>query len=169
MKGKKRIRTGECVQTCRAYTRREKGGINWFLYRKYILIPHLYRFYEEVQAANPGTNIWLIEDNAPSHLKSAQVCKKDREERRIRKIDWSANFPDLHPIEEVWFYTDAALEPQWCEIRGVGKEAQNQARKAITEVCESENIKQDTEGICNCWKVKLQLCYDRNSNNKFRG
>ena len=44
--------------------------------------------------------------------KAAQVCKKDRKEREIRKVDWPANSPDLHPIKEVWFYKDAALEPQ---------------------------------------------------------
>lgn len=88
MKGRKRIRTVENVYKHIELTRgEEKRGIDWFLYQKYILIPHSYRLYEEVQASNPGTNIWLIEDNAPSHSKATQVCKKNREERGIRKVD----------------------------------------------------------------------------------
>lgn len=82
------------------------------------------------------------------HPKAAQDSK-DREETGKRKVDWPGNSPDLHPIEEVWYYTDAALEPQWCEISSARKEAQNQARKAITEVWELENIQQDAEEIYN--------------------
>lgn len=71
----------------------------------------------------PEPCVWLMEDNTPLHSKAAQVCK-DREERGIRKVDWPVNSPDLRRVEEIWYYTDAALEPQWCEISSARKEAQ---------------------------------------------
>ena len=55
IKSKKRIKTVENMYKYVKLTQRgKKGGNNWFLYQKYILIPHLYRFYEEVQALNPS-------------------------------------------------------------------------------------------------------------------
>ena len=87
--------------------------------------------------------MWLIEENAPLQSKAAEVCKRDREERGIKNVDWPASSPDLHPIEEAWFYTDEMLEPQWCDMRGAGKEAQ------LTDVWGSDNIQKDAQGICN--------------------
>lgn len=150
MKGRKRLRTVENVYKHVDLTRAgKKGGIDWFLYRKFILLPHLYKFYEEVRVTNAEATVWLIEDNVPSHSKAVEVCRKDKEERGIKEVDWPANSPDLHPIEEVWFYTDEMLESQWRDIKGAGNEAQLRARKAIIDVWESEKVEQDAQTICN--------------------
>ena len=52
----------------------------------------------------------------------------------ITYVDWPASSPDLHPIEEVWFYTSEMLELRWCDMRDAGKEAQLRVRTAITDV-----------------------------------
>lgn len=77
----------------------ERGGIDWFLYREYCLMPFLYPYYEQVQRAHSDKEIWLVEDNAALHTKAAEICEKDRRERGILKAPWPPNSPDLNSIE----------------------------------------------------------------------
>lgn len=64
-----------------------KGGIDGFRYRREILVPILYPFYEQIQAANPDITVWLIEDNAPAHTRAARQCREDRRLRNIQKCE----------------------------------------------------------------------------------
>ncbi len=61
----------------------------------------LYHFYKEVQRVNPTRKVWFIEDNASAYTKAANVCSNIVKEKGIRKVNWPANSPDLHPIEDI--------------------------------------------------------------------
>lgn len=130
MKGKKRKRVPKQEYKFEPIVRKgKKGGIDGVAYRDKILLPLLYPFYEQIRDANPGKEVWLIEDNAPSQKKAARLCLKERESRGILKVEWPANSPDLHPIEDVWDYEKSLLAPKWKELRGAGKNVQERARK----------------------------------------
>jgi len=75
-----------------------RGGIDWFIYRERILSPLLYSFITLVQAARPG--VVIMEDNAPVHIHHYH----DRLQQQLgfQKLEWSANSPDLNPIETIW-------------------------------------------------------------------
>ena len=45
--------------------------------------------------------VWLIEDNASSHIKAAKIYADIIKEKRIKKVEWPANSPDLHLIENI--------------------------------------------------------------------
>lgn len=90
----------------------KKGGIDAVAYRDKILLPLFYPFYEQVQDAHSDREVWLIEDNASSHQKAAKMCYHERETWGILKVDWPANLPDLHAIEDVWFYEKSLLTPK---------------------------------------------------------
>lgn len=143
----------------------KKGGIDAVAYRDKILLPLLHPFYEQVRDAHPDREVWLIEDNGSSHQKAAKMCYHEREIRGILKVDWPANSPDLHPIEDVWFYEKSLLAPKWKELRGAGKNEQEKARKEIGNVWKSEEILAKTKEITSGWRSKLQKCSDQNGQN----
>lgn len=147
----------------------KKGGIDGVAYRDKILLPLLYPFYEQIKAANPNKEIWLIEDNAPSHKKATRICEKERNTRGILKVDWPGNSPDLHPVEDVWDYEKDLLAPKRKELRGVGKNVQEGARKEIAKIWKSEEVLIKTREITGGWQEKLQKCNYLDGQNKVRG
>jgi len=77
--------------------------VDWWYYSQVILIPKLWPYYQAVCHANPGREVWLIEDNAPPHIKANRLFADEKKRRNIRTIDWPSNSPDLHPIENTFF------------------------------------------------------------------
>lgn len=57
---------------------KSQDGINWYLYRKKKFSPKFYLFCEKV-AQETGKKVWLIEDNAFFHFKTAA----NQEEKHI--------------------------------------------------------------------------------------
>lgn len=103
--GKRRRKKPEDLYKFKALTRdHQKGGWDWYLYRKYVLLPLLYPYCEKLAARYPDRNIWLVEDNASLHTKAAEVCAELRLDRGILKADHPSNSPDLNRIEPVWDY-----------------------------------------------------------------
>ena len=49
---------------------------------------------------NNNPNAQLMEDGAPIHR--SKVATEWRKENGVTKLDWSAQSPDLNPIENVW-------------------------------------------------------------------
>ena len=74
-----------------------------------ILHARLYPFYYQVCQANPGREVWIIEDRASPHKKAAEIEAEYRSEMEIRScilpgdggklIGWPSNSPDLNMIE----------------------------------------------------------------------
>lgn len=111
-----------------------KGDIDGFRYRREILVPILYPFYEAIQAANPDVTLWLIEDNAPAHTRAARQCEENRRLRSIQKCVWPPDSSDLHAIEDLWGPENSLVRPKLFDIKGASKEAQKKARLVIEEV-----------------------------------
>jgi len=79
------------------FTRFEDSkGIDWWLYAKRIYLDLLYPYYEAVQRANPDKEVYLVEDNAPSHQKASRFLEEVRKERGIRKVPHPPNSPNLN-------------------------------------------------------------------------
>jgi hypothetical protein len=167
-KGTKRIRKPEQVWKFQQLRRDHKsGGIDWFLYRRKVLLPILYPSYEAVQHANPGVEVWLVEDNASPHAKAAAVCERDRREKGILKAPWLPNSPDLNVIEEAWGYLKDMIEAY--TIEGSSELAQDQLRACIAREWEAEGMEQFLDDRCAAFKEKLERCLAHNGNNNFKG
>ena len=80
---------------------------------------------------NPGKNVWVIKDNAPAHVKAARLCQEEREQRGIKKVDWTPNSPDLHWIESLWDPMKDDLQPRWRKIKGASKASKDKAREEL--------------------------------------
>lgn len=48
-------------------------------------------------------------------------------QKGIKKVDWPANFSDLHPIEDIWDQEKEMLSSKQKKLRGARKEVQEQA------------------------------------------
>lgn len=149
--------------------RGKRGGIDAFLYREKVLLPLLYPFYEKVKQENPDVNVWLIEDNAPSHTLAAKQCQEDRERRGIKKVDWPPNSPDLHAIEYMWGPEKNQLTPDWLKIKGAGRDAKSKAIALIEKAWTSPQMGETAKRACAGWPDKLRQCLAQEGDNKFNG
>jgi hypothetical protein len=80
-----------------------KGGINWAAYREQYLQPILYPWIREVLQPRlleltGDDTVWLVEDNAPSHMTARVIDFEDRIAMHIRTFDWPAQSPDLNKL-----------------------------------------------------------------------
>jgi hypothetical protein len=79
----------------------EKGGLDyvWYAFKVYkdLLIP----YYQEVQKAFLNKRVVITEDSAPAHVRARKLLAPELEEAQVEFIEWAANSPDLHPIEDL--------------------------------------------------------------------
>jgi hypothetical protein len=74
--------------------RSNKGGIDWFRYRKQVLEPLLLPFAKMIP------NAWVLEDGAPAHNHHANKLLYKTE--GVQRLPWPGNSPDLNAIEKAW-------------------------------------------------------------------
>ena len=77
-----------------------KGGIDWYRYAKYIIIPKLVPFAKRCMLLRPGTIVQ--EDGAGSHALKHQATLYSTE--NINRLLWPGNSPDLNMIEPAWIW-----------------------------------------------------------------
>lgn len=75
--------------------RKSKGGIDWYRYRKEILLPKLFP-----HARRCGWDAIVQEDKAPSH--DHWFNQETFRVNDINRLLWPGNSPDLNPIEPCW-------------------------------------------------------------------
>ncbi|KAF2176555.1 hypothetical protein K469DRAFT_401135 [Zopfia rhizophila CBS 207.26] len=80
---------------------RSKGGIDWIRYQETILYPKLYPWAKEIHEAT-GRPVYIIEDNAPSHIKAKRLAVEERQKYPgVYVVDWPALLPDLNKREDL--------------------------------------------------------------------
>jgi transposase len=99
-------------------TRRLGQGIDWYRYRKEILIPKMLPFAKECMVDRPGTLVQ--EDKAPAHSHSIQ--EQVYQLHDVKKLLWCGNSPDLNAIEQAW---------PWMKRRTTKKGAPKSRKEAI--------------------------------------
>jgi hypothetical protein len=94
----------------------EKGGLDyvWYAFKVYkdLLIP----YYKEVQKAFPNKRVVISEDSATPHVRARKLYAPELEEAGVEFIDWPANSPDLHPVEDLQRHHKLLLEDLRFEV-----------------------------------------------------
>ena len=131
--------------------------------------PILYPFYYEVCKANPGREVWLIEDRASPHEKAYNVEVQLREEQGIRSCinQWPGKSPDLNMIEPCWGDLKDDCHPHWRNVVGSGESAKTEARRTVTAGWKliEESCRNHARGFLE----RLQQVEQRGGNNNVRG
>ena len=86
----------------------KKGGIDWYRYWKYILLPKLIPFAKECEKDRPNTVVQ--EDNAPSHAHRHQDTVYILYD--VVRLLWPGNSPDLNAIEPAWWWLKRSTTAQ---------------------------------------------------------
>jgi hypothetical protein len=87
-------KTGKFVQNAKA------GGIDWYRYRRVILLKKLIPFAKECAKERPKTVVQ--EDNASAHAHPAQA--EIYKIFDVQRLLWPGNSPDLNMIKPAWAY-----------------------------------------------------------------
>jgi hypothetical protein len=96
-RGMKRARNPQHIFKPEKLVRGEKTrGINWFLYRKYILHERLFPYLQELQKLNTNRPIVVVEDGALCHSKAYSVCEAEYALLRLIRAPYTPNSPDLN-------------------------------------------------------------------------
>ncbi|KAF1355600.1 hypothetical protein EJ07DRAFT_181933 [Lizonia empirigonia] len=107
-------------------------GIDWFLYRKYVLHDRLFPYLRKLQELNPNRPIVVVEDNAPAHTKAAEICTAEYALRGIIKAPHQPNSPDLNQIDPLWDYEKDQLDGRF--QRSSSKDAVLEDTESIVEM-----------------------------------
>lgn len=77
-----------------------KGGIDWYRYQTYVLLPRLIPFIHEI--IDKYGECFLVQDGAPSH--NAWQQNELLEIPGLTVLPWPENSPDLNQIEPCWYH-----------------------------------------------------------------
>ena len=136
-----------------------KGGIDWYRYQTYVLLPRLIPFIHEV--INKYGECFLIQDGAPSH--NAWQQEELLKIPHLTVLPWPANSPDLNQIEPCWYHLK----------RKVSKRPYSPTTKQGTiEAWEDEWQNLDMEKVGQwCGKLceRMERVKDQEGDNKFHG
>lgn len=75
-----------------------RGGIDWYRYQQYILLPKLIPFAQDCMKTRPRTVV--VEDGAPSHSSKQQNIIYMK--AKVLRLPWPGNSLDLNMIEPCW-------------------------------------------------------------------
>lgn len=165
-KGTKRQKTTEQVWKFKGLTRDEgKEGIDWFRYRKEVLVPKLYDYYHKIQERHPDKTVYLVEDNAGGHAKAGEIMERYRDEHGILKAPHLPNSPDLNMIEGLWDYEKDRVE-EYPTFGGTQEDVQR-AKDYVTREWQRAGPK--AKQLCESFRLHLELCRDKDGDNNWRG
>ena len=77
-----------------------RGGIDWYRYQTYILLPRLIPFINEV--IDRYGECFLVQDGAPAH--NAWQQNELFNIQGLTVLPWPGNSPDLNQIEPCWYH-----------------------------------------------------------------
>lgn len=136
-----------------------KGGIDWYRYQTYILLPRLIPFIHEV-IAKYG-ECFLVQDGAPSH--NAWQQKELLEIPHLTVLPWPANSPDLNQIEPCWYYLKRKVSKR--PYAPKTKESTIEAWDDEWQNLDMERVGQWCGKLCN----RMERVKDQQGDNKFHG
>ena len=85
-----------------------KGGIDWYRYQTYVLLPRLIPFIKDV--IEKYGECFLVQDGAPAH--NAWQQTELLEIQGLTVLPWPGNSPDLNQIEPCWYHLKGYISKQ---------------------------------------------------------
>src|SRR4051812_46589567 len=94
-------------------------------YAENILKKHVFPYYNSVREHNPGSRVYLVQDNVHLYSLGMRYCAPEIEAQRIDVAPHSPNSPNLHPIELCFGELERFLDGY--EVHSSSKEAKQMA------------------------------------------
>ncbi|KAI8934014.1 hypothetical protein NX059_012519 [Plenodomus lindquistii] len=165
-KGMRRRRKPEQVFKHKPLERGEKSkGIDWFLYRKFVLHDKLFPYIRKLHEKYPGRPIVVVEDGAPLHTKAIGICEAEYAAEEIIRAPHTPNSPDMNQVEPVWDYLKDMLDGRF--DRSMSKEAVTEGRALIADEWSRTGPK--AKQLCSSFRAKLLRVIKLNGGNNYHG
>lgn len=136
-----------------------KGGVDWYRYQTYVLLPRLIPFIHEV--IEKYGECFLVQDGAPAHNSWQQ--KELLNIPGLTVLPWPANSPDLNQIEPCWYYLKRCISKR--PFRPIKKEPTISAWEEEWEYLDMTQV----DRWCGRLRSQLLRCKNANGDNIFHG
>ena len=169
-KGRRHLRRPEQEFKYEVFTRGKGKGMDAAWYANHILKPLLYPYYKAVKEANPGKEVYLIEDNVSLHGSARRKLSHLAEELGILFVDHPPNSPDLHPIERCFGRLNHKVNIYDCH--SASKEAKRQAKEWLLEMWREDKDLGDyilSRALNDSFLAVANACKSHGGNNNWTG
>ena len=111
---------------------KEGKGMSGLWYAENILKKYVFPYYNSVREHNPGSRIYLVQDNVHLHHLGMRYCAPEIEAQRIDLAPHPPNSPDLHQIELCFGELERRLDG--LKVQSSSKGAKEIATKYIQQI-----------------------------------
>ena len=136
-----------------------KGGIDWYRYQTFILLPRLIPFIHDI--IDKYGHCYLVQDGAPAH--NAWQQKQLLNIKGLTVLPWPGNSPDLNQIEPCWYHLKQQVSKRPFLL--TKKSATAEAWDKEWEQLSSDKMK----GWCMKMRIRLERVIEHKGGNNFHG
>lgn len=136
-----------------------KGGIDWYRYQTYVLLPRLIPFCKEV--IEKYSECFLVQDGAPAH--NAWQQRELLNIPGLTVLPWPGNSPDLNQIEPCWYHLKRCVSKR--PFRPTTKQPTVSAWEEEWEQLDMVKV----AGWCGRLRSQMERCIQAKGDNQFHG
>ena len=147
-----------------------KGGLNFVWYAFEVLQKELFPYYKALSDHNAGKDVYIIEDNDPSHIKARKLLAAEINQDQIKFAPHPASSPDFNLIETLQKYHNKVLEDFRTHISTASIAVKEKAKVEMKKAWQSIEMDEVWQNRGSNYALKLiaNRCRQDQGGNHFR-
>jgi hypothetical protein len=135
-----------------------------------VLQKELFPYYKALRDNNPSKDVYIIEDNDPSHIKARKLLTAEINQHQIKFAPHPGNSPDFNLIKTLQKYHNKLLEDYSSNIRSATQAVKVEAQAKLKEAWQGKEMDEEWKKRGSNYALKLiaDRCRQDEGGNHFR-